>query len=135
MVMLLLFLTFSTKLSIFPKDQSHRLTRIIWSYVGAWIQPNVGCIPRSKRIKSQLKAWIWKELFQLVINTFQCNAKTYKVRRHFLLYTAVYISSEKNIGIVGSVLLPTFLKAFVKLHYEDVYVSQLEKYPCSETQT
>lgn len=53
----------------------------------------------------------------------------------FFCIPLYYISSEKNIGIVGSVLLPTLLKAFVKLHYEDVYISQLENYPCSETQT
>lgn len=51
------------------------------------------------------------------------------------MYAAVHISSEKSIGIVDSVVLPTLLKAFVKLHYEDSYVSQLENYPCSETQS
>lgn len=134
-VTLLLFLTFSANFSVFAKDQSCRLTWTIWCYGGAWIQPNVGCISRSKCIKS-LKVWIWKELFQLVISTFHCNAKEYEYKTiHFILYTSIYISSEKNIRIVGSVLLPSLLQDFVKLQYKDMYFSRLENYPCPETQS
>lgn len=119
MVMLLIFWTFSANLPVFLKNQSCRLSWIICSYDGAWIQTNVCCISRSKCIKSQLKAWIWKEWFQLVINTSQCNVEEHK----YILCTAVCVSHGKNIGIVGSVLLPTLIKAFVKLHYDNVYVT------------
>lgn len=78
MVMLLLFWTFSANLPVFLKNQSCRLSWVIWSCDGTWIQTNVGCISRTKCIKSQLKPWICKELFQLVINTSQCNTEEYK---------------------------------------------------------
>lgn len=126
---MLLFRTFSANLFIFTKDQVCRLTWIIWSYDDAWMQPNMGWIPTSKYIKSQLKVCIWK-VFQLVINTFQCNAKENKGHIYFVLYTALCISSEKKIGRVDAVLLPTLMTAFVKLLYEEVYISQLKNYPC-----
>lgn len=111
-------LNFSANLLVFLKNRSCRLVMVLeYSKCGLYFQ---------ECVKSQLKARIWKELFELAINSSQCNAEEHK----YTLASAVW-----NIGIVDSVLLPVLLKAFVKLHYDDVYVSQWGNYPCSETQT